>query len=565
MPSLKARRVAFLAALVGLAACGDDDDVLSDAGTDAAFDGGSDGATDAGVDAGPPPIVDAGHFDSLAPTPITFPATGAISGEEGAGSFTFGAATAAAQIEEGNVHSDWWFWTAPEEEGGLGNGTFVGDAVEGYTRQVDDVALITETQLDAYRFNVNWARIEPTRDEYDVAALEHYDDVLDALLAAGIKPMITIHHFSSPVWIDDPRRRSIDCPDGPSDTDLCGWHGPASDEVADELVELTAMLAARWSDKVDEWCTLNEPINYILASHGLEVFPPGRNLLLAGFDRLVDTYRAYLGAHAAMYDAIKAADETAHVGLSLNVVQWMPTDNGLASDHPRDVGGADALRYVYHYLFPDSLLNGTFDSDLDGEPDEEHEDWRGRLDWLGVQYYSRTGVTGTPGLIPRLMVTPCFGGFDLGSCFVGYEPTHWIPEMHYEWWEPGLYIILKDFGARWPDLPLTVTESGVATNEGTRRAEHIVRTLEWLWQARSEGVDIRGYYHWSLIDNFEWAEGYLPRFGLYSVDRETFARTPTEGATLLGAIAGERTLTTAQRETYGGLGPLTPEPEPAAP
>ena len=134
--------------------------------------------------------------------------------------------------------------------------------------------------------------------------------------------------------------------------------------------------------------------------------------------------------------------------------------------------------------------------------------------------------------------------------------------MRYEYWEPGIYEVLVDFGERYPDLPLTVTESGIAAEEGRRRAEHVVRNLEQIWRAREEGVDVRGYYHWSLMDNFEWAEGYEPRFGLYRVDLETYERTATEGATVLRDLIAARAMSTELRQEYGGLGPMTPEVGP---
>jgi beta-glucosidase len=136
--------------------------------------------------------------------------------------------------------------------------------------------------------------------------------------------------------------------------------------------------------------------------------------------------------------------------------------------------------------------------------------------------------------------------------------------MRYEYWEPGLHDVLVDFSQRWPDLPLVVSESGLATQVGRRRAQHVVRSLEQIARARDAGADVRGYYHWSLFDNFEWAEGFEPRFGLYQVDYATYARTPTEGATVLGEIAGARTLTAEQRADLGGLGPMEPEGDGSA-
>ena len=507
------------------------------------------------------------------PAAIRFPEPGPVGGEAGRGSFTFGVATAAAQIEDENEATDWYAYTAPVDQGGLGNGVFVGEAVQGFTRAVEDNALVAEMNLDAYRFNPSWARIEPTRDAIDESAVAHYGAVLDDLVARGIKPMLTVHHFSSPVWVDDPRRAGVDCPGGRRDTDLCGWSDPAgSEEVIAEIAEFAGLLAREYGDRVDEWCTLNEPVNYLLASYGLNQFPPGRNLILAegGFERLVDSFRAYLAAHAAIHDAILANDtvdadgdgDPAIVGLTLSVAAWVPAARNRVSTDPVDVAAADAVEYVYHHLFIDSIRDGTFDADLDGNAEESHPEWEGKLDFLGVQYYFRAGVTGNPGLIPVVEATPCFGEFDFGACLapVNDDETKMIPAMGYEFWEPGIYEILRDFSGRWPDLPLTVTESGLATEEGRRRSEHVVRSLEQIWQAREEGVDVRGYYHWSLMDNFEWAEGYEPRFGLYRVNLDTYERTATDGATTLGAIAGQRRLTSAQRAELGGTGPMTPEP-----
>ncbi|MBO6935132.1 MAG: family 1 glycosylhydrolase [Deltaproteobacteria bacterium] len=529
-------------------ACGDDDGTpMDDAGPP---DGGP-------IDMGPPP------------DPITFPVEGPVAGAMGEGSFTFGAATAAAQIEDANDESDWWFWTLPTAMGGEGNGEFVGAAVEGYTRQEADVALVTEMGLDAYRFNPSWSRIEPSRDTIDDAAVQHYSDVIDALVAGGVKPMLTVHHFSNPIWADDFRD---DGPEGctPSDTDLCGWHHPEGGPlIIEELAEHARLLAEEYGDRVDEWATINEPVNYILASYGLQIFPPGRNLLLNDFEAFMATVRNFMAAHAAIYDAILEADTVdadgdgvaAHVGLTLSVAEWAPAWRGNPSTRPQDLEAVEKVRYVYHHLVPDSIRDGTFDADLDGEAEETHADWAGKLDFLGVQYYFRAGVTSEPGVVPVLEVTPCFGAFDLGACLDPDDDTHWVPAMGYEYWEPGLYNVLADFSSRWPDLPLTVTESGIATEVGARRAEHVVRSLEQIERARAEGVDVRGYYHWSLMDNFEWAEGYEPRFGLYHVDLDTYSRTATEGATVLGEITGARGMDTAMRSRYGGLGPMTPEGE----
>ena len=503
--------------------------------------------------------------DDAPPPTITFGEPGSTSAPSGAGSFTFGVATAATQIEDQNEHTDWYAFTAPEPEG-LGEGHFVGDAVQGFTRAIEDIDLIEEMNLDSYRFSIEWARIEPTRGEISEEGLAHYDAMIDELVARGIEPMVTVLHFSNPVWLDDPRIQG--CIGGPTDTHLCGWNHPEGAELAiAEVAAHARLLAERYGDRVDDWCTVNEPINYLIASYGVGVFPPGKGLLLPNFDEFMVTVRNYIRAHVAIYDAIKAGDTidadgdgvAASVGFTLNTAEWVPARDNLVSDNPEDLAAVDRVEYAYHHVFVESIRQGRFDTTLNGELDEAQPDWEGKLDWLGVQYYSIVSVSADRGVIPGVDAIVCFGGFDLGSCLTPEDPTKFVPSMNYEYFEPGVYNVLMDFSTRWPDLPLTVSESGLATKVGARRSEHVVRSLEQIERARVDGADVRGYYHWSLTDNFEWAEGYEPRFGLYSVDLDTYERTPTAGAVTLGEIAGSRELSSDKRVEFGGLGSMTPE------
>jgi beta-glucosidase len=503
------------------------------------------------------------------PSSVSFAPMGSLSAASGKGSFRFGVATAATQIEDNDTNTDWYAWTLPTAQGGLGNGkAFVGDAVDGYTMSIADVELLKQLHVDSYRFSIEWARVEPSRGNFDEAALQHYSDLIDALRAANIKPLVTLHHFSNPLWIADPR--DPDCKLGPGDANLCGLGGPASSDVVDEMAVFAGKIAARFGDRVDEWGTLNEPVNYLLASYGVSQFPPGHGYALSDFPHFMAVVRDYVEAHARMYDAIKAADTVdadgdgtaASVGLSLSVAYFVPSAYNEESKDPVDIKARDNVEYVYHHLLPDSILGGTFDIDVDGTPDEMHDNWKGKLDWLGVQYYSRNGVTGTPtGVFSGVNATPCFKPLDLGACLPPKDPTFCVPQMGYEFYAPGLYEVLHDFGMRWKSLPLVVSEAGIATDVGERRSENVVRILEQIERARGAGVDVRGYYHWSLMDNFEWAEGYVPHFGLYRVDRTTMARTATAGADTFAAVAGSRTLSASLRNKYGGDGPMTPEPD----
>ena len=485
----------------------------------------------------------------------------------GKGAFRFGVSTAATQIEDNNHATDWYLFTRSVADGGLGKATFVGDAVDGYTKSLADIELLSALHVDAYRFSIEWARVIPTRNTIDEVALAHYRELIDALVARGIRPMVTVHHFSNPVWVDDPRDPT--CRSGPGDTNLCGFGHPVGGPlVVAALGQYARLLATRFGDVIDEWGSLNEPVNYLLASHGTGLFPPGKAQLLHITTEFIPVVRDFLSAHAAVYHAIKAADTidadgdgvAAAVGVPLSVVEWAPARNNQPSTDPADLAAVARVTWVYHHLVPEALRQGKLDTDLDGVPDEDHPDWANTLDWLGVQYYFRAGVTADPPVIPVLALSPCFSPFDFGACLPPLDPTFCVPQLHYEYDPAGLYPILKDFGERWPDLPLVVTESGIATDVGARRSANIVRTLEQIERARAAGVDVRGYYHWSLYDNFEWADGFDPHFGLYSVDDATFARTPTSAVDTYAAISGSRTLAATQRSRFGGVGAMPAEP-----
>jgi beta-glucosidase len=514
-------------------------------------------------------LVVAACGESAPVEPVAFGAMGPLSGDAGRGSFRFGAASAATQIEDGNTRTDWYAWTSPMAMGGLGKGTFVGDAVQGYTRALEDVDLVAGLGLDSYRFSIEWARIEPMRDVIDEAAIAHYREELVALRARGIRPLVTLHHFSNPVWIADPRNDQ--CNGGPTSANLCGLGHPVGGPlVIAEMAQHATLIAQRFGDLVDEWGTLNEPVNYLFASYGVGVFPPGRNTLLSIVDEFVPVLRDYTEAHVQMYKAIKAADTidadgdgvAASVGLSLSVGDFQPSRGNLPSGREEDIAARDRLVYFYHYALVDALTTGFFDPNLDQVGDEAHPTWKGTLDWLGIQYYFRAGVTGANPLVPApIALTPCTTGFDFGSCLQTTNKTFCVPQMGYEFWSDGIRTVLIDYAKRYPTLPLVVTESGLATDVGARRAEAIVRVLESIARARDEnGVDVRGYYHWSLTDNFEWAEGFAPHFGLYRVNYDTFERTPTEGADVFKEIATTRSLSGAQRAKYGGTNDMTPEP-----
>ena len=497
---------------------------------------------------------------------VSFSRIGSLSTPAGRGGFRFGVASSATQIEDQNPNTDWYHWTQPAP-GGLGRSPFVGDAVGGYTMALKDVQLLKKMNVDSYRFGIEWARVEPRRRVFDEAALRHYGALINELRANGIRPMITIFHFAMPNWVDN--ADDMTCAGGPSDTNLCGLDHPVGGPlVAQEMAEYAGLLARRYGDRVDDWATINEPGVYMLFSKAFGAGPPGKSYLATNFsDRYVPALRNLIDAHARMYRAVKAKDRVAayrgapsSVGLPIAVKQYVPVRGGQISDDLRDIAAAQRFRWFYELNFVDSLRTGVFDTGVDGVADEPHPEWRNTLDWLGVQLYDRTGVSaagasGAAAPLPVVDVDVC----GTPDCLPSLDPTYVVPAMGYETDPQGLYPVLKDYGARYPGLPLLVSESGVATETADRRTEVIVRALQAIHRARGEGADVRGYYHWSLMDNFEWLQGYNARFGLYHVDRSTMRRTPTASVEVYGEIARTRRLSRPTIAAYGGFGPLTPE------
>lgn len=478
--------------------------------------------------------------------------------------FVFGAAGAAHQIEGGNTNNIWsQFETLPQFEGRTRAPS--GEAVRGWERYEEDSQLAADLHLDVYRLSIEWSRVEPERNVWDDAAWDHYRAVLESVTARGMRPMVTLHHFTEPIWTND--LRDPDCAEGPSDQNLCGWTNP---EMAFEFAEFAHAAGSRLGDLVDEWSTFNEPNTYLIPGYVSGTFAPGKVNLTADaiVANVLPVMKGMLDGHAAaaaelrLTDGIDADGDGAAVELSLtNAMSWIePLDPA----NPDDVAAAERIQALFGYAWPDAVVDGLFDHDLDGVPTEAHPEWAGTIDRLGYQYYFRFAVKAAPGF-PPLDALPCdpvlLGALGLTPESVGCpepDPAN-LTQMGYEHYPEGLRLLGEALVDRYPGLPLRITENGIATTSGRRRAESIVRHLEAVAPLVDGGAPIDGYIHWSLTDNFEWAEGFEPKFGLYAVDLSTYDRTPTEGATVYAEIASAGGLRRSHLDTYGGDGPLSPE------
>jgi beta-glucosidase len=382
--------------------------------------------------------------------------------------FQWGTATAAHQIEGGNWNNDWWMW---EHDPASPCTEPSGDACDSWHRWDDDVALVADLGLGTYRFSVEWSRIEPEEGEWSTAAVDRYRRQCEALLARGIEPTVTFHHFTTPRWV----------------VAAGGWEDPAT---ADRFAAFCGRLAGELGDVVRRACTINEP--NIVATMGwlLGAFPPGksdRDLRLRVNDVFVD-------AHRKAVDAIRGAAPGLPVGLTLSMTDYQA------------VGQAEARAARMRLHMEDVFLDAT-----EGD------------DFLGVQVYTRMRI-GPDGIL-------------------GPEDGVPVLPMGYEYWPQALEACLRRAWDRTGGLlPLLVTENGIGTFDDDQRIAYVHDALAGVLRCLADGIDVRGYTYWSLLDNFEWAYGYRPRFGLVAVDRERFTREPKPSAAWFASVVRSNAL-----------------------
>ena len=406
--------------------------------------------------------------------------------------FKWGTATAAHQVEGQNTNNQWWAWE--QAPGHIQNGDRSGDACGWWQDAEPDFDRMVEMGCNAHRLSIEWSRIEPREGRFDSAAIDRYRAMLLSLRRRGIEPMVTLHHFTNPQWLEE----------------RGGW------EHTDVVVPLFARYAARvvkdMGDLCDLWCTVNEPNIYAslgyLSDHRM---PPG---LTNRLDKAMAVMCNMLLGHAAAYRALHERQSLARVGLAHHMRLFQPLHPSSLAD--RTV--ACLLDGAFNRDILNALLHGRWSLAMwRGRPPSPRP-LRGTLDWVGVNYYSRQGVAfdrASPAtLFARLVNMP-----DVPLSDFGYGDIH--PE--------GILPLLKLLAAG--RLPVYITESGLPDADDRLRPGFILRQLRALWSAVQFQL-IQGYYHWTLTDNFEWGEGWRMKFGLYAFDASTGIRTPRRSALL---------------------------------
>lgn len=420
--------------------------------------------------------------------------------------FVWGAATAAYQIEgaaaeDGRGESVWDRFSATP--GKVRNGDTGEIACDFYHRYPEDVALMRELGLDAFRFSVSWARVVPDgRGPVNEAGLDFYDRLVDELLANGIKPFVTLFHWDTPQALED---------DG-------GWTARAT---AESFVDYVDAVAARLGDRVDTWITHNEPWVVSWIGHALGEHAPGRT---SEADAIAAAHHLLL-SHGWAVDALRRAVPDAEVGISLNLSHC-----DAASGSPEDLAAAREADGNENRWFLDPLFRGAYPEDMlerfavtpPPVRDGDLQTISVPIDFLGVNNYFRRVVrAGANGEGPQEVHVPN----------AQYTDTGW--EVNPD----GLYTLLVRVANDYAPPAIYITESGAAFGDlrghdghihDPERQAYLATYIDSVGRAIEAGVPVRGYFVWSLLDNFEWAEGYSKRFGLVYVDYPTLERVPKD-------------------------------------
>ncbi|MBG6216956.1 beta-glucosidase [Arthrobacter sp. CAN_A6] len=452
--------------------------------------------------------------------------------------FLWGSATAAAQVEgashDGGKEDSVWdaFARIP---GAIANGDNLRDAVQHYDRMPEDVRIMKELGLGSYRFSTSWARVRPGDRAANATGLDFYSRLVDELLDAGILPWLTLYHWDLPQALEEKG----------------GW---ANRDTAHRFVEYANNVYSALGDRVQHWTTFNEPFCSSLLGYAAGVHAPGRQEPRAAVAAI---HHQHL-AHGLAVNELRSRGAQ-HLGITLNLSNSIPRD---PSD-PVDLDAARRFDSLQNRVFIDPILRGAYPEDTLADLEQfgirdviqpgDLQIIGTPLDFLGVNHYHDDLVSGHP---EDEGSDGHSGGADrpTSSCWIGSEditfPSRGLPRtaMNWEVNPDGLRKLLLRLGEEYPTLPpLYITENGAAyddvvSSDGAvhdpERTQFVLDHIASVKDAIDQGADVRGYFVWSLLDNFEWSWGYGKRFGIVRVDYDSFQRTIKDsGHAYAGVIA----------------------------
>lgn len=412
--------------------------------------------------------------------------------------FLWGTATAAHQVEGQNDNNQWWDWE--QQAGRIWHGDRSGDACGWWRDPLPDLDRAAALGQNAHRLSIEWSRIEPRDGHFDTAALDHYRDLLQACQQRSLTPMVTLHHFTNPHWLEQ----------------RGGWLHP---ETPQRFANFVERAVEHLGEHCTLWCTINEPLVYAVQSYLMGLWPPGMTSMPHTF-RIV---AAMLRGHAAAARAIHNVQPYGQVGIVHNLRLFDPASPAL-----HDVGAAMMLDRLFNGLLLEAITTGRLPIPLSNGL-EVVPGLLGSCDFFGLNYYTRDHVAFDPRL-PQSLFARRFTPEHVPQSDKGRD-GHTYGEIY----PHGLYRALKRVARL--GLPIYITETGLPDADDDQRPQFLLDHLGAVHRAISEGIDVRGVFLWSLLDNFEWSEGWDLRFGLYAFDQHTGTRTLRRSGALYAIFA----------------------------
>lgn len=416
--------------------------------------------------------------------------------------FRWGTATAAYQVEGNNTNSDWWLW---EHNGdNIVEGHKSGLASNWWQNAETDLDAAAAMGTNAHRLSLEWSRIEPEPSAFDNAALDRYRQILQAMHDRGIEPMVTLHHFSNPIWLTEK---------GDFNTRL----------VVDYFQRFTAKVVETLGNLIPKWVTINEPMVYVVMRYLDGSFPAPQQ---AGWSAALRATRNLLRCHAAAYQTIKEQYPDAEVGIAKNLIVMEPK-----ADNFLNRWWVKRANRIYNEAWWEMLRDGRFHRPFGkGKVDG----LANAFDFIGINYYTRL--------------------------YLKFPPRGKLWETD---WGPNAIVSDGDYGEVYPaglfqviesvlkyDKPIYITENGLPDAADRLRPSFLITHLREIWRAISFCYPVMGYYHWSLIDNFEWDRGWTQRFGLIELDVATQERKLRESGRLYGEICRSGSVSSDMAERY---------------